>query len=238
MRLADLLDQVTKSTYPIIYNILNRNTSVNLFKSYKNYMNRLTVIIIPFLKREYNLVDLLFNLHSFLQRQYLHYKIVVAEQSNSHDPFNKGRLYNAAFKYIEENYDFHENEFDDQDDYVSTEDIENTDKHKVKVGCLMLHDVDLIPESDFNIYDCDKETNSPRHLSLSIREDNFNYTKKSYKHNPYELLVGGVLAIKPQVYKKINGFSTEYWNWGAEDDGNFNNSLLIKIFIDFFIKIC
>jgi hypothetical protein len=31
-------------------------------------------------------------------------------------------------------------------------------------------------------------------------------------------LIGGVLAIKPETYGLINGFSNNYWAWGAEDD--------------------
>ncbi|CAF1035782.1 unnamed protein product, partial [Brachionus calyciflorus] len=40
----------------------------------------------------------------------------------------------------------------------------------------------------------------------------------NYSRNLYELLVGGVLSLRPDKYEKINGFSNEYWNWGAEDD--------------------
>ena len=54
--------------------------------------NELTVIIIPFLRREANLKDLLLNLHSFLQRQFIQYRIVVAEQANSNEKFNKGMI--------------------------------------------------------------------------------------------------------------------------------------------------
>ncbi|CAF0948381.1 unnamed protein product, partial [Brachionus calyciflorus] len=52
--------------------------------------------------------------------------------------------------------------------------------------------------------------------SLSIRSENekeFNYTR-----NLYELLIGGVLCLRPKNFFQINGFSNEYWNWGAEDD--------------------
>ena len=133
-------------------------------------------------------------MHAFLQRQFIHYRIFVAEQFNSNDPFNKGRLYNMAFKYIKKHYD--------------------------NVNCFILHDVDLIPESDFNLYECDNYLNVPRHLSFSIRTDDINGSlMSSYKKSPYELLVGGVLCIKPNIYEKINGFSNEYWSWGAEDDG-------------------
>ena len=92
-------------------------------------------------------------------------------------------------------------------------------KYKEQVNCFILHDVDLIPESDYNLYECDNYLNIPRHLSFSIRTDKSNTSLTSYINSPYELLVGGVLCIKPIIYEKINGFSNEYWSWGAEDDG-------------------
>jgi hypothetical protein len=185
----------------------NLNT---LIKSYLLEKEKFTAIIIPFLNREKNLIELLLNLHSFLQRQYIHYRIFVAEQYNYQDPFNKGRLYNMAFKYI-------------------------NSKYKDKVNCFILHDVDLIPESDYNLYECDHYSNVPRHLSFSIRTDKSNTLMTSYVNSPYELLVGGVLCIKPSIYEKINGFSNEYWSWGAEDDGFtiFDTSYLFSLLTNF-----
>ncbi|XP_037281124.2 uncharacterized protein LOC119174357 [Rhipicephalus microplus] len=73
--------------------------------------------------------------------------------------------------------------------------------------CFVFHDVDLIPEDDRNMYSCPP---SPRHMSVAI--DKFNYTL------PYQMLVGGVLAIKREHFLKVNGFSNLYWGWGGEDD--------------------
>ena len=75
---------------------------------------------------------------------------------------------------------------------------------------MILHDVDLLTESDYNIYECDETT--PRHLSLLIRRNE----ALGYYKNLYD---GGVLTLKPFMYEKIHGFSNEYWKWGAEDDG-------------------
>jgi len=36
---------------------------------------------------------------------------------------------------------------------------------------------------------------------------------------PYNYLVGGVFVIKTETYRKINGYSNQYWGWGAE--GNY-----------------
>lgn len=161
--------------------------------------NELSVVVIPYLNRKQNLIDLMINLHPFLQRQFLHYSILVVEQTNLFDKFNKGRLYNAAFNYLNETFQLK--------------------KNKLKVSCVILQDVDLIPESDYNIYGCDNDE-KPRHLSLSIRKSLAeNETIANYTKNLYELLVGGVLAISPNIYSKLNGFSNEFWNWGGEDDG-------------------
>ncbi|CAF0999018.1 unnamed protein product, partial [Brachionus calyciflorus] len=157
-----------------------------------------TFIIIPYLNRENNLKDFLFNIHTFLQRQFLNsYQILVVEQFVK-DPiknvtFNKGRLYNMGYEYILREYP------------------------RAEIKCLIFHDVDLIPESDYNFYECDNFGDAPRHLSFYIRSEN-NGNKELYERNPYEMLVGGVLVIKPDIFEKINGFSNRYWNWGGEDD--------------------
>ncbi|RNA18861.1 beta-1-4-N-acetylgalactosaminyltransferase bre-4 [Brachionus plicatilis] len=186
----------------------NNETEVPLYNSkliekFKKDQNLMTFIIIPYLNRESNLKDFLFNMHKFFQNQHLNsYQIVVAEQ-NVDDPekrlmFNKGRLYNAAYKYILSKYS------------------------KSRIKCLIFHDVDLLPESEFNFYECDHWGDAPRHLSFFIRSENSENQKgrEEYEKNPYEMLVGGVLLIKPHVFELINGFSNRYWNWGGEDDAN------------------
>lgn len=54
---------------------------------------------------------------------------IVAEQYNSKDPFNKGRLYNAAFKYV---YDL----------YGSKNSLKSNEIFNF--NCVVLHDVDLV----------------------------------------------------------------------------------------------
>ena len=34
----------------------------------------------------------------------------------------------------------------------------------------------------------------------------------------YDLLVGGVLNLRKDHLLAVNGYSNEYWGWGAEDD--------------------
>ena len=85
--------------------------------------------------------------------------VFVFLRANSAQPFNKGRIYNAAFKFIERNFEIYSNS------------MEHRDETKLRVNCMILHDVDLVPESDFNMYGCDPNDDAPRHLSLSIRFD-------------------------------------------------------------------
>ncbi|XP_018417676.1 PREDICTED: beta-1,4-galactosyltransferase 3-like [Nanorana parkeri] len=73
--------------------------------------------------------------------------------------------------------------------------------------CLFFHDVDLIPEDDRNLYICDK---FPKHASIAM--DKFGYKL------PYKYYFGGVSALSPEQYMKINGFPNNYWGWGGEDD--------------------
>lgn len=35
---------------------------------------------------------------------------------------------------------------------------------------------------------------------------------------PYSQYFGGVSAVTPDQYIKMNGFPNQYWGWGGEDD--------------------
>mgnify|MGYP001027163214 FL=1 len=73
--------------------------------------------------------------------------------------------------------------------------------------CFIMHDVDLLLIDDRNMYTCPP---FPRHLSVAI--DKFHF------YLPYTGLVGGVLAMRREHYVLVNGYSTNYWGWGGEDD--------------------
>ncbi|XP_062871119.1 beta-1,4-galactosyltransferase 3 isoform X2 [Trichomycterus rosablanca] len=75
-------------------------------------------------------------------------------------------------------------------------------------GCIFLHDVDLLPENDHNTYTCHPQY--PTHLSVAM--DKFRYRL------PYPQYFGGVSAVTPGQYLKMNGFPNQYWGWGGEDD--------------------
>lgn len=67
------------------------------------------------------------------------------------------------------------------------------------------HDVDMLPEdSDYSYADC------PTHLASMAEQ--FGYKL------PYDGYFGGVTLFDKESFLKVNGFSNEYWGWGAEDD--------------------
>jgi hypothetical protein len=99
-------------------------------------------------------------------------------------------------------------------------------------GCFIFHDVDLIPENDFNIYECYSQ---PRHLSPAVDELRYKYKKDHisieiqwsedslffkliFKSLMYYNLVGGVLALNREQLNRTNGFSNLYWGWGKFSD--------------------
>ncbi|XP_049757932.1 beta-1,4-galactosyltransferase 3-like [Elephas maximus indicus] len=73
--------------------------------------------------------------------------------------------------------------------------------------CIFFHDVDLLPEDDRNLYICDI---FPAHVSVAI--DKFNYKL------PYRGYLGGVFALRPIHYLRINGFPNTYKGWNGEDE--------------------
>ncbi|XP_031431557.1 beta-1,4-galactosyltransferase 3 [Clupea harengus] len=73
--------------------------------------------------------------------------------------------------------------------------------------CLFFHDVDLIPEDDRNSYTCETV---PKHAAIAM--DKFGYKL------PYKMYFGGVSALTPLQYLRMNGFPNNYWGWGGEDD--------------------
>ncbi|KAG8549101.1 hypothetical protein GDO81_022710 [Engystomops pustulosus] len=102
-----------------------------------------TAVIIPHRNREAHLRTLLYYLHPFLQRQQLHYAIFVVHQTGN-ATFNRAKLLNIGVREA-----LRYNDWD----------------------CLILHDVDLIPENDYNLYICDDYY--PKHLSSAM--DKFQY---------------------------------------------------------------
>lgn len=76
--------------------------------------------------------------------------------------------------------------------------------------CLVLHDVDLLPLNLGSLYAC---TELPRHMCAALDMWRF--------HLPYRGLFGGVVSIRTQQFRTINGMSNMYEGWGGEDDDLF-----------------
>jgi beta-1,4-galactosyltransferase 1 len=67
------------------------------------------------------------------------------------------------------------------------------------------HDVDMLPlDSDYAFPE------GPTHLAA--RAEQFGYKL------PYDGYFGGVTLFDKESFEKINGYSNDYWGWGAEDD--------------------
>ncbi|XP_048397383.1 beta-1,4-galactosyltransferase 4 [Stegostoma tigrinum] len=136
-------------------------------------------ILIPYRNRERHLLYLLEHLHPFLQRQLLDYGIYVINQAGN-GVFNRAKLLNVGF-------------------------LEALKEHQW--DCFIFHDVDLVPENDFNLYLCDHE---PKHLVVGRNATGYRLRYKGY--------FGGATAMTKQQFTRVNGFSNRYWGWGGEDD--------------------
>ncbi|XP_074856632.1 beta-1,4-galactosyltransferase 3-like isoform X2 [Carettochelys insculpta] len=139
-----------------------------------------SAIIVPHKNQEKHLLHLLYYLHPFLQRQQLHYGIYLIHQAGN-STFNRAKLLNVGVREAMKDEDW---------------------------DCLLLHDVDLIPENDYNLYVCDDYY--PKHIASAI--DKFQYSL------PYWSFFGGVSALTPEHYMKINGFPNTYWGSHGEDE--------------------
>lgn len=87
-----------------------------------------TAIIVCYRNRTEQLQVFLYNIHSFLQKQNIHYRIYVIEQTFNAE-FNRGLLFNVGYHEVTK---------------------------RSLAGCFIFHDVDLMPENVNNIYGCTK----------------------------------------------------------------------------------
>lgn len=74
--------------------------------------------------------------------------------------------------------------------------------------CIIFHDVDMLPIDNRNLYTCSKE--HPQHYSEALDSHNFKTI--------YPTFFGGVCAMTPEQFRKVNGYSNLFWGWGGEDD--------------------
>jgi hypothetical protein len=73
---------------------------------------------------------------------------------------------------------------------------------KVCFDYVCFHDIDLLPENaDYSYVETVRQ--------LSVYVEQFDYNTR------WDL--GGVIVINKDIFEKVNGYSNEYWDWGAED---------------------
>lgn len=140
-------------------------------------------IIVPFRDRDIHLKIFLNNIHPLLQRQQLDYGIYIVDLVPT-IPFNRALLLNVGVLESLKVYDYQ---------------------------CFIFHDVDLLPENDYNMYNCPE---NPRHMSVAV-------DRMGYKL-PYVKIFGGVAAMTTEQFYAVNGYSNRYFGWGGEDDDMFN----------------
>ncbi|XP_074931281.1 beta-1,4-galactosyltransferase 3 isoform X2 [Phalacrocorax aristotelis] len=125
-----------------------------------------TAIIIPHRNRETHLGHLLYYLHPFLQRQQLQYGIYVVHQAGN-STFNRAKLLNVGVKEA-----LKDEEWD----------------------CLFLHDVDLIPENDHNLYTCDPW--NPKHVSIAMNKFGYRVRLAGMKISRPPISIGHYKMVK------------------------------------------
>lgn len=140
-------------------------------------------IVIPYRDRDTNLKLFLEYMHLFLADQNVNYGIYLTQPMDELK-FNRALLMNIGFSEA---------------------------MKEEKWNCIIFHDIDLLPENDKNIYQCDQDY--PKQLAISISL--YNYIVTGYFKDKY---FGGINAFTPNQFTNINGFSNSYFNWGIEDD--------------------
>ena len=73
----------------------------------------------------------------------------------------------------------------------------------------VFHDIDMLP---VNVEYGDVKI--PTHLSSEVEQ----FGWKLPMNGTYEPYFGGIVAFPFNAFGEINGYSNEYWGWGAEDD--------------------
>ncbi|VDP33491.1 unnamed protein product [Soboliphyme baturini] len=109
---------------------------------HESYARQTVAMIIPYRDRESHLKIFLDHIRPFLRKQNISYQIFVVEQVRN-QTFNKGLLTNVGFVFADRIGSF---------------------------SCFIFHDVDLLPENDRNLYQCDDQ---PRHFAVAIDKNGY-----------------------------------------------------------------
>ncbi|KAG6462529.1 hypothetical protein O3G_MSEX013319 [Manduca sexta] len=150
---------ITNNDLPVCRGIVKRNGKEEQKKNSKKSIDKLfsavqmggyfypkkchsrhkVAILVPYRNRERNLYIFTHYMHPFLIKQELEYRIFIIEQAGW-ESFNRGKLFNIAFVEVMKYNDWH---------------------------CVVLHDVDLLPQSDAIFYTC---PTYPRHMVGTVVE--------------------------------------------------------------------
>ena len=140
-------------------------------------------IIVPYKNRLKNLKSFIRYMHPFLMQQNANYGIYIVEQADGLE-FNRAFLLNIGFsEALKDNKDW---------------------------TCFVYHDVDLLPESPRNLYQC-----QTRPTQFAITVNIYKYSEIDYFKNRY---LGGVTAFSRDQFEAVNGYSNLFFGWGGEDD--------------------
>ncbi|XP_063415976.1 beta-1,4-galactosyltransferase 6-like [Mytilus trossulus] len=156
-------------------------------------------IVVPYRDRQKQLQVFLNNVIPRIHQQQLEFVIYVIEQKSGL-PFNRGILANIGFKEAMSDMEF---------------------------DCIVVHDVDVLPEDDRNFYIC---SDNPIHMAVKVEQ--FGYRLL------YDKLTGGITTFSKEQFEQINGFSNQFFGWGGEDDDlyrriKFHKYELLRPFEDF-----
>jgi hypothetical protein len=96
-------------------------------------------------------------------------------------------------------------------------------KIAISHGCdyVCFHDVDMLPEDDSCDYSYPMK---PTHMAARL--SNYNYSL------PYDEYFAGVTLFNKYDFELVNGFSNQYWGWGASDDDLLNRCYFKKLPMD------
>lgn len=118
-------------------------------------------IIVPYRDRKTNLHLFLLYMHQFLTRQNVFYGIYLVEPEKNLK-FNRAMLINIGY-------------------------IESLKQTEYNWNCFVFHDVDLLPESEKNVYGCDK--NFPKQMAIAVNINSYSYVQFFYILNSFRKLL-------------------------------------------------
>ena len=94
-------------------------------------------------------------------------------------------------------------------------------------GCdyMAFHDVDMLPHDDV---DYSHPGDTPKHIATYLSQ--WDYTLRDIEY------FGGVVVFTPEQFESVNGYHTNYWGWGMEDDDLYWRCIRKGYFKSDFIK--